>query len=105
MKSAGVSLSIRRVERDFGLGRIKDLEYLLLVGLGVIQHLLPGQRRAGRALATRVTDHASEVTDQENDLMPKVTELAQLVDQHSMAQMQVRRSRVEARLDTQAGRA
>src|SRR5690606_6707438 len=40
-------------------------------------------------------------TDQEDHLMPQILELAQLVDQHGMPKVQVRRSRVETRLDTQ----
>ncbi len=58
-----------RIEIDGGLVRVEDLEHLLLVGLGVLLHLLAGQRLAGFILAGRVADHAGEVPDQEDCLV------------------------------------
>ena len=43
------------VERHLGLGWIKDLEYLRLIGLGIIEHLFASQRRARSALAAWIS--------------------------------------------------
>src|SRR5690606_15078 len=69
--------------------------------LGVLQHLLAGQRRTGGALAAGVADHPGEVSDEEDHLMAEVLELAQLINEDGMPEVQVRRGRVEARLDPQ----
>jgi hypothetical protein len=80
---------------------VEDLEHLGAVGVGVFQDLLARQRRAGRVLAAGVADHAGEVADQEHHVVAEVLEVAQLVDQHGMAEVQVRRGRVKAGLDAQ----
>ena len=89
------------VEYDERLLGVEDLKYLLLVGLGVLQHLVATQRLAGGVLARGITDHAGEITDQEQDLVAKVLELPQLVDQHRVPQVKVGGRRIEARLHTQ----
>ena len=89
------------VEADLGLLRVEDLEHLGTVGVGVLQDLLARKRRAGRVLAAGVADHAGEVADQEHDVVAEVLEVAQLVDQHGVAEVQVGRGRVEAGLDAQ----
>src|SRR5471032_421400 len=89
------------VECHFGLGRIQDLEDLGLVGLGIIEHLLAGQRRTRCALAARVADHPGEVPYKEDHLMTQLLELTQLINKHGVAQVQIRRSRIKARLNTQ----
>ncbi|MNO92590.1 hypothetical protein D3C76_841710 [compost metagenome] len=89
------------VERHLGLGRVENLENLGLVGLGIFEHLLAGQRRTRCALAAWITDHPGEVANQEDHLVTKLLELAQLVDQHGVPQVQIRGSRVEACLDPQ----
>ena len=48
-----------------------------------------------------IADHAGEIADQERDLVAELLELAQLVDEHRVAQMQIGRGRIKARLDTQ----
>ena len=63
--------------------------------------VLARQRLAGDVLAGRVADHPGEVADQEDHLVPQVLELPHLVEQHGMAQVQVRRGRVETGLDAQ----
>ncbi|MNP42704.1 hypothetical protein D3C76_1364890 [compost metagenome] len=89
------------VECHLGFGRIENLENLGLVGLGILENLLAGQRRARCALAAGIADHSGEVANQEDHLVTELLELAQLVDQHGVPQVQIRGSRVEACLDTQ----
>ncbi len=90
-----------RVEADFGRVRIENLEHLRLVGLGIFLNLFRRQRWSGRRFAARVADHAGKVTDQEHDVVPEILELAHLVDQHGMTEVQIRRGRIEAGLDSQ----
>ncbi len=56
------------VENHRGRVRVEDLEDLLLVGFGILQHLLAGQRLAGLVLAGRVADHAGKIADEKIDL-------------------------------------
>ena len=91
----------RRVELDQGALRIEDLEDLLLVRDGVLGDFRRGQPRPRHALAGRIADHAGEITDQKDHVVPELLKLAQFVDEHGMAEMQVGRRRVESRLDAQ----
>jgi hypothetical protein len=52
-------------------------------------------------LPVGVADHPGEVADQEDHLVPEVLELPHLVEQHGVADVQVRGGRVEAGLDPQ----
>ena len=90
-----------RVEQDLRLLGIQDLEYLVAIALRVRQDLLARQRRPGLVLSGRVSDHAGEVADQELDLMPEVLEVPQLVDDHRMAEVQIRGGGIESQLDAQ----
>jgi hypothetical protein len=89
------------VVADLGPGRIEHQAGLRVVGLRVGLDLLARQRRAGGVAAGRVADHRREVADQENYLMPQVLQLAHLVQHHRMAEVDVRRGRVQAELDAQ----
>src|SRR5205085_12018500 len=89
------------VVEDLRLFRVEDLEHLLLVGTRVLLDLLARQGRARLVLARRVADHAGEVADQELHLVAEPLEVAQLVDHHGMAQMEVRRGRIEPELDAE----
>ncbi|MND82204.1 hypothetical protein D3C80_740270 [compost metagenome] len=89
------------VECDFSSGRVENLEDLRFIGLGIFEDLLASQRRTRCALAAWITDQPREVTNQEDDLMPQLLELAQLINKHCMTQVQVRRRRVKASLDAQ----
>jgi hypothetical protein len=90
-----------RVEAQFGALAIEHLVDLGRVGFGVRLHVLARERLARCILAARIADHAGEVADQENHLMSQILELAHLVEQHRVAEMQVRRGRIEAGLDPQ----
>ena len=87
-----------RVEKNLRPLGIEDLEYLLLVGLGVGEDRFARERRARLVLAGWITDHAGEIADQELHLMTETLKIAQLVDHHGVAKVQVRRRRVEAEL-------
>jgi hypothetical protein len=89
------------IEVDLGPLRVQDLVDLGLVGTRVGLDLLAGQPGAGRVLAGRVADHPREIPDQERHVVPEQLELAHLVDQHRMPQVQVGRGRVEAGLDVE----
>lgn len=89
------------IEQHQSLGRIENLENLRLVALRVLDYFVPGQRRAGGALAGGIADHPGEITDQEQHLVAQILKLPQLVDQHRMPKVQIGGRRVEARLDSQ----
>ena len=89
------------VEHDQGLFRMQNLENLLLVGFGVLDHLVAGKRLAGHILARGVADHAGEITDQEHRLMAQFLELLHFVEQHGMPQVQIGGGGVESGLDAE----
>ena len=80
---------------------MQNLENLLLVGFGVFDHLIAAERLACDILAGGIADHAGEVADQKQGLMPQVLKLLHLVEQHRMPEMQVGRGGIEAGLDAQ----
>ena len=87
------------VEVDDGLVRVQDFEDLALVGGGVGLDLLLGQGRPGLALARGVADEAGEVADEKNHLVPQVLEILELLNEHGVAQVQIRGGGVEPGLD------
>ena len=89
------------VEDHFGFRRVQDLENLVLIRLCIFQHLLTGKWLACLVFSGWITDHAGEVTNQKEDVVAQVLELAQFVDQYCVAQMQIRCRGVEAGLDAQ----
>ena len=70
-------------------------------GFGVGHDLVTGQRLAGHVLPGGVADHSGEIADQEDHLVAQHLELAQFVDQHGVAEVQIRRGRIETGLDHQ----
>src|SRR3546814_4216480 len=81
---------------------LEDLENLLPIGLGVFLDLLPRQRLACLILARRVTDHAGEIANQENRLVPLLLKRTQLIQQQRVAQMKILGGRVETSLDAKS---
>jgi len=59
------------------------------------------ERFARGVLAAGIADHAGEIANQENHLVAEVLELAHLVEQHGVAEVQVRRGWIESRLHAQ----
>ena len=82
-----------------GLVRVQDLEDLALVGGGVGLDLLLRQGRPGLALARGVADQAGEVADEKDHLVPQVLEVLELLNEHGVAQVQIRGGGVEPGLD------
>ena len=89
------------VEIDEGFVRVQDLEDLALVSGGVGLNLLLGQGRPGLALAGGVADQAGEVADEKDHLVPQVLEVFELLNEHGVAQVQIRGGGVEPGLDPQ----
>ena len=77
---------------------IQDFEYLFCVGFSVFLNLFGCECFAGDIFPTGIADHAGKVPDHENDRMPQVLELAHLVDDNRVAEVQVRRRRIKTNL-------
>src|SRR6185312_14721902 len=69
------------VEINQGALGVEELEDLGAVGFGVLLDLLAGKSRAGFAAPGGIANHAGEIADQENDLMPEVLEMLELAQQ------------------------
>ena len=89
------------VVAHLGFLRIQNPEHLLLVRLGVLVDLGPRQRLARHVAPRRVADQRSRVADEKNHRVPQLLKVPQLAHQYCMAQVQVRRRRVEPRLHAQ----
>jgi len=89
------------VVANLGLGGVQHQAGLAVVGLGVGFDLLAGERRARAVAAGRIPDGGREVADQEDHGVTKILELAHFVQHHRVADMDVRRGRVQAQLDSQ----
>ena len=87
------------VEAHLGLVAVEDLEHLRLVGLGVLVDLLAAERRPRRRTSGRIADEPGEVADEKDDGVAHVLEVLELAHQHGVAEMQIRRGRIEACLD------
>ena len=80
---------------------VEDQEGLLLVGLGVGVDDRAVEARPRLAAPRRVADARRVVADDEHRDVPGVLELAQLVEDHGVAEMDVGRRGVDAELDAQ----
>ena len=63
--------------------------------------LLAAQRRPRRRPSRRIADHPGEVADQEDHRVAQILKVLKLPQHHGVAQMQIRRSRIHAKLHTQ----
>src|SRR5262249_12716024 len=89
------------VEEDLGAIGIENLEDLILVGLRVVQDLLARKRRARFFLSARVPHHAPKIADQELNVMTQILKLPQLIDDHGVTEVEIRRGWVHPELDPQ----
>ena len=78
--------------------RIEDLENLPLVRLGVLADLFLGERLARLGATGGIPDHPGEIPDQEDDFVPQRLELAQLVNNHGMPDVQIGSRRIKSQL-------
>src|SRR6185295_13109510 len=78
-----------RVEANFSLLRIEQLEDLTLVSFSVRVYLFARQLRSGGRLSGRIADQTREVSDQENHRMAQLLKRAQFANDDSMTQMNV----------------
>ena len=86
---------------DLGLVAVEDLEGLVGVGLGVGEHLVAGERRAGGGAAGGIADGGGEVADEQHGLVAEQLELAELLQRDGVAEVDVRRGGIDAELDAQ----
>ena len=86
------------IEDNLGLRPVQHLESLLLVGLGIGHHFIVRQLRTRGGTAARIADHRREIADDENALMTEILELTQLLQSHRMAEMNIRRRRINPEL-------
>src|SRR5204862_6207318 len=76
-----------------------DQKHLVGVGLRVVGDLVSGKWRARRVASGRIADHPREIADQENNVMSKVLQLAELVELDRIAEMEVGTRGTEPSLD------
>ncbi len=89
------------VVADLGFFAIQHQSSLLEVGLGVRLDLFARERRTSGIAPGGVADQRSKVANQKNHRVPKILQLAHLVQHDRMADMNIRRGRVETQLDAQ----
>ena len=80
---------------------IENFVHLRHVSFGVAHDLFAGERRARGGAPGRVADHAGEVADQKNDGVAEVLKMFELAQEHGVAEMEVGRGGIEARLYAQ----
>ena len=89
------------VGAHLGDGAVEDLEALVRVRDGRLGHVLAGEPRARVVGAGGIADHGGEVADHEDDRVPEHLEVAQLLEQHRVPEVQIGAGRIEARLHPQ----
>ncbi len=80
---------------------IEHAARLLAVGRRVVLDRFAGEYRAGRRAPTRVAHARGVVTDDQDHPVTEVLELAQLLEDHDVPEVDVRRRRVDAELDAE----
>ena len=92
-----------RVIAKRGFLRIENFERLINVSLRIHCNLLARKLRTSGIATRRVADKSGAVTDNERDMMAQVLELTELAQRNSVAKMNIRCRRVNAKLDIQGG--
>ena len=85
------------VEADFGGLAIENLEHLLAIGIRVALDLVARQGLSRLGSSGGIADHRGEIADQENHGVSRVLKVAQFLEHHAMAEMQVGRGRIRSR--------
>ena len=88
-----------RVVANLGTLRIKHQTSLAIVGCRIGFDLFACERRSRGVAPRRVTDGRREITDQKYDRVPQILELAHLVQDHRMPEMQIGCGRIQTQLD------
>ena len=100
-REAGIGANQRELKSTTVRAGSRILKTWLLVGAGVLLHLIWRERGAGGVPAGRIADETREVADKKDDLVAQLLKLAHLVEEHRVPEMQIRRRRIEARLHAQ----
>ena len=80
---------------------IEDLECLVDICPGVFRDLLGRKLRTRGIASRRIADQRRSVADDERDAMAEILELAKLAQRDGMPEMDVRRRRIDAKLDVE----
>ena len=91
----------RRVVADLGLFHVENFSDLREVGLGIPIDFFRLELRTRLGLAGRIANARRVITNDEDDGMPSILKAAQQTQHHGMPNMEVRRRRVHADLETQ----
>lgn len=89
------------VKPDDRLFPVQDPGQLCDIGFGIGLDLFRGEHGTRCGASGRIADQGGVVSDDDDDLMPKILELSQLAQHHGKAQMYVRGGRVQPELDFQ----
>src|SRR5208282_5789537 len=89
------------VEANFGQLGIENFVNLAAIGFGVGRDLFASERLAGFGTSGRIADHRGEVADQEDHGVAVALKVAQLLEHNRVPQMQIRRGRIHAELDSE----
>ena len=87
------------IEFDNRILGIENLKNLLFVSLGIPGDFLASKLFARLRLTGRIADHAGEIADQKDNLMPQVLKLLHLLNQHGMTEMKIRRGGIKSSFD------
>ena len=86
---------------DLGPVSVNDLEELAKVGLGVFHHLFVGEHGPGSGAATGVANLGGPVSDNEDEPVTQVLQLAELAKAYHVAEVNIGTAGVEAHFESQ----
>ena len=87
-----------RVVADFRFVEVENVARLIEVSLRILFNLLARKGRTGRVASGRIADRGSEVAHEEDHRVAEILKLAELVEHHRVADMNVGRRRIETEL-------
>jgi hypothetical protein len=89
-----------------GVSGVQYLVYLRCIRLGIGQNVIPREGLAGFGFPCGITDHPGKIADNQDHVMPEFLKLPQFMQHDGVPEMDIRRGRVETKLDPQgfAGR-